>query len=154
MGIVRFPDHSEEFRRCLAECDVTAIRILWKHLAPNMPSPESDADALTCIHLARTAAERIPFRLRAYSHRWLTERKLPSQLPDELKPKAERMYPRVVSAVGVCVATWNNRKTDYHHAVSTALCNVVENDYADGIEDPAIIKAHMKVVHDRMRKQR
>lgn len=151
---VDFAIHAEEFRRCLVDCDIEGVRKIWKHVAPRMPQPETDADALISIHMARTATERLPFRFRAYSHAWLTERSYPSQLPDKLKPRAERMYPRVVSAVGICVASFGNKKSDYHHHVSTALCDVVENFYADGIEDPIPIKAQMKVVHDKLRKQR
>lgn len=127
---------------------------LWAHVAPNMPKPANEDDALICIHIARTATERLPFRFRAYSHSWLTERNLRSLLPDELKPRAERMYPRIVSAVGICVATFGNKKTDYHHYVSTQLCNLVADLYSDGIEEPGIIKARMKELHDRLRKQK
>jgi hypothetical protein len=155
---VQLPDHSAEFRRCLVDCDVSTILKLWKHVFPSMPAPETDEDALICIHMTRTATERLPFRFRAYSHRWLEERgvtqKCRSLLPDELKPKAERMYPRIVSAVGVCVASMGNRKTDYHHAVSTEMCHRIEDLYADGIEDPVIVKANLKEIHDRMRRQR
>lgn len=151
---VYFPTHAEEMRRCLVDFDIDGIRKLWRHVSPNMPQPESDAEALISIHMARTATERLPFRFRAYSHSWLTERKYPSQLPDELKPRAERMYPRIVSAVGICVASVSNRKTDYHRYVMGKLADVVENFYADGIEDPIPIKAAMKEVHDLARKQR
>lgn len=148
------PIHAEEFRRCLVDCDIEGVKKIWKHVAPNMPQPKNDRDALISIHMARTQTERLPFRFRAYSHSWLIDNGFPSQLPDKLKPKAERMYPRVVSAVGICVASFSNRKTDYHHHVSTALCDVVENFYADGVEDPVPIKARMKEVHDKLRKQR
>lgn len=152
--VVQLPNHSAEFRRCLVDCDVETIRKLWKHVYPSMPLPETHEDTVVCIHMTRTATQRLPFRFRAYSHRWLEERNMRSLLPDDLKPKAERMYPRIVSAVGICVATLGNRKTDYHHHVSTALCNLVADLYADGIEDPAIIKPRMKELHDRLRKQR
>jgi len=142
-------------RRCLIDCDINGIRKLWAHVAPHLISEaQDDEQTLISIHMARTTAESIPFRFRAYSHRWLTERSLPSQLPDDMKPRAERMYPRVISAVGICVATLGNKKTDYHLAVMRGMGDVVENYYADGIEDPATIKAGMKEVHDRLRKQR
>lgn len=153
-NVVRLPNHSAEFRRCLVDCDVQGVMKIWAHVNPSMPRPETDEDALICIHMTRTATERLPFRFRAYSHSWLTERKLRSLLPDKLLPRAERMYPRIVSAVGICVATLGNRKTDYHHAVSTALCEAVADMYADGIEDPVLISARMKEIHDRMRKQK
>lgn len=151
---VRKPNHSSEFRRCLVDCDIPGIIKLWKHVSPNMPCPETDEDALICIHMTRTATERLPFRFRAYSHRWLTERMLRSLLPDDLKPKAERLYPRIVSAVGICVSGLNNRKSGYHHAVNKALCDLVADMYAHGIEDPERIKLAMKQVHDGMRNQK
>jgi hypothetical protein len=48
-------------------------------------------------------AETVSFKARAWSHRWLTERALPSGLPDRLKPSAERVYSRVVEGVGISV---------------------------------------------------
>ena len=156
MQTVHLPDHSAEFRRCLVDCDKEGIRKIWKHVAPNMPIPENDDDTLVCIHITRTATERLPFRFRAYSHSWLRERfpVNPSLLPEDLKPRAERMYPRIVSAVGICVASFGNKKTDYHHHVSTKLCELVADMYADGIEDPVLIKARMKELHDRLRRER
>jgi len=156
MQTVQLPDHSAEFRRCLVDCDTEGVRKIWKHVAPNMPLLETDEDTLICIHITRTATERLPFRFRAYSHSWLRERfpVNPSQIPDSLKPRAERMYPRIVSAVGICVAGFGNKKTEYHHYVSKKLCDVVAEMYADGIEDPDLIKARMKVVHDRLRSER
>lgn len=153
-GAVHLPNYSAEFRRCLVDCDIQGIRKIWAHVSPNMPSPETDEAALICIHMTRTATERLPFRFRAYSHSWLTERAMRSLLPDELKPRAERMYQRIVSAVGICVAGLGNKKTDYHHYVSTKLCELVADMYADGIEDPVIVSARMKELHDRLRKEK
>jgi hypothetical protein len=83
------------------EADVSGIRALWRHLSPHLPLPPTDADCLRAIHMARTQANTIPFKMRAYSHTWLMERNLPSALPDKLKPKAERLYPPKAEAVGV-----------------------------------------------------
>src|SRR5882724_2493650 len=95
--------HAAEFRRCLEECDISAVRKLWWHLAPNLHQPASDHEALATIHRARTEAAWMRLRPRAYSHRWLLDHGYPSALPDELKPKAERLYPRIVEAVGISV---------------------------------------------------
>src|SRR5262245_17908698 len=147
--LTRMPDHSAEFRRCLVDCDTEQIVKIWKHVAPDQPCPETPEQALICIHMARTAAERMVFRFRAYSHAWLRERGIKSLLPDKLLPRADRMYPKIVSAVGICVASPSNHKTAYHHHVSTALCDIVEHFYADGIQDTARIHAAMKEVHDK-----
>lgn len=96
-------DYAAEFHRCIEECDVAGIRRLWLHVAPRCPQPKSDAEALRTLHMSRTRLETMPLNLRAYSHRWLLDQGLPSQLPDELKPVAERLYPKVVEAVGISV---------------------------------------------------
>ena len=95
--------HSAEVRRCLIDCDVAQLRKLWQHVAPHLPQPETDADALVSLHFARTLASFVSFRARAYSHRWLIDNGWPSGLPDHMKPRAERLYPRVVEGVGVSV---------------------------------------------------
>jgi hypothetical protein len=86
---------SAAMRSILKDLDVHAAKRAW--------GEPDDAKTLVMLHMARTAAKSIPMGLRAYSHRWLVDHGLPSQLPDELKPKAERMYPQVVSAVGIAV---------------------------------------------------
>jgi hypothetical protein len=88
---------SAAMRSILQDLDVQAARLAW--------GEPDDAKTLVMLHMARTAAKSIPMGLRAYSHRWLVDHGLPSQLPDELKPKAERMYPQVVSAVGIADKT-------------------------------------------------
>jgi hypothetical protein len=90
-------------RRALEECDVTSARRLWAVWCPFFPQPKDDAEALVTLHRARTEANSIALELRAYSHRWLVDRGWPSGLPDGLKPKAERMYPQIASAVGIAV---------------------------------------------------
>lgn len=92
------------------------------------------------LHAARTVSESVPFQARAYSHRWLTERGLPSQLPDALKPKAERAYPRVVSGVGISV---NSKYVEVKNRVRGAMEYAVEDCYAMGDEDPVIVKKQM-----------
>lgn len=93
--------HSKLFHEALERLDVGLARRVWSEAMPNMPQPESGDEVLATMHLARTAMRSMPLKIRAYSHRWCVERGLPSQLPDELRPVAERMYPRIVEAVGV-----------------------------------------------------
>src|SRR6266576_2926507 len=97
------PEHSTEFRRCLVECDIVAIRKLWQHIAPHLHQPTTHHEAETTIHRTRTEMATMPFRLRAYSHRWLVDQGYPSGLPDKDRPRAERMYPTVVEGVGIAV---------------------------------------------------
>lgn len=96
-------DYSAKFRDCLSSLDIDGMRKLWAHTAPHLPQPNSDAEILMTIHHARTQANSMTIKQRAYSHAWLIERGLPSGLPDNLKPRATRLYPIVVKAVGISV---------------------------------------------------
>jgi hypothetical protein len=135
-------NHSAEFRRCLEECDVAAVRKLWRHVAPQLHQPADDHETLATIHRARTEAAWMHLRARAYSHRWLLDNGYPSALPDELRPKAERIYPRIVEAVGISVngtALLRPVTTAVHRAMSDAVMDA----YADGRTDPAFIRGRM-----------
>lgn len=136
-------DIAAEFRRCLIDLDAPGIRKLWAHVSPHLPAPASDGEAVTALHIARTASESVPFKLRAYSHRWLSERGLPSQLPDRLKPKAERLYPRVVSAVGISVNFSAAILKPAALAVRGAMEAAVEDAYAEGRTEPAFVSQRM-----------
>ena len=92
--------------RCILELDITGAERLWQYIAPHMPQPKSTDETLATLHMARTATEKAHWRLRCYSHSWLCERSLPSQLPDHLKPRAERIYPWIVRAAAF---TFNTR---------------------------------------------
>src|ERR1700694_445738 len=89
----------DDVRRALEECDTAAMRRLWARAMPHLPQPQTEFDTQATLHLARTAAESVRFRLRAWSHRWLLDHGLPSQLPDELKPRAEQLCPVVKTSV-------------------------------------------------------
>lgn len=132
----------EHFRQALVDCDVSLVRKLWAHISPHLPQPVTDSEILTTIHMARTAAETIAFKYRAYSHCWLRERNLPSQLPDKLKPKAERLYPRVVDGVGVSVRVPPERAA-LGLAIRDAMNEAIEHCFADGQTDPQFVRARM-----------
>ena len=138
------------FRRCLLDLDVAGVRELWSRIAPGMPQPQTDADALISLHHARTQADTMPERVRCYSHSWLTERGLPSALPDRLKVKADRLYPRTVTAVGVAVKSLSSGGTEYAAAVEKAMSDAVAECYAHGETDPELIKARMNAARLRV----
>lgn len=94
-----------EFRQALRDGDPVALQRIWAAVFPNLPQPKDQAEATVSMHIARTSAGWLSHRARFYSHRWLTERSLPSMLPEDLKPKAERYYANVVSSVGIAAAT-------------------------------------------------
>jgi hypothetical protein len=136
-------DHASEFRRCLEVVDIDGIRKLWAHVSPHLPQPQSDAEALVTIHQARTQAKSVAFNLRAYSHRWLTDNGYPSGLPDDLKPSAERVYPKIVEAVGISV---NFRTLEFRpvaNLVRGAMSDAVMESFADRVVDPVKVSAHM-----------
>jgi hypothetical protein len=136
-------NHAAEFRRCLEELDVKGIQKLWKHVQPNLPQPKNDRDALIALHMARTATESVPFKLRAYSHRFLVDGGLPSQLPDILKPKAERLYPVVFESVGISVNARSELLKPIVPHVRGAMELAVLEAYADGERNPTFVKARM-----------
>jgi hypothetical protein len=132
--------HADEMRRCLAQCDVKAARRLWHHLAPNAPAPDSDEEALSVIHYARTRSRSINLRLRVYSHFWLLDHDLPSGLPDNLKAKADRIYPRVVNATGIAVLSqW----PEVSKLIRGAMEDEVMNAAAHKEIDPQIVQRRM-----------
>lgn len=109
---------------------------------PHLPQPASFEAAEIAMHLARTQAAKVTFRARAYSHRWLLERGWPSQLPDELKPRAERLYPEVVECVGVFVGTpASDALKPVAAAVREAMLDAVQDAQALGERSPDVIRA-------------
>lgn len=136
-------DHAAEFRRCLIDLDVIGVCDLWFHVAPGMPQPKNNEEALISLHHARTQAGSIPVRLRCWSHSWLVERGLPSGLPDWLKAKADRLYPRRAEAVGISVKAFSAGGVERARAIEKAMSDAVAECYADGERDPGIIKARM-----------
>jgi hypothetical protein len=140
----------EDFRAALEAGDVRLCKRMWAAFMPHLPEP-SDAEA--AMHMARTGAETISFRARAWSHRWLSERDLPSQLPDKLKPSAERIYPRVVEGVGISVNTRSPYLKPAMIEVRHAMEDVVSDCYANGDTDPAIVRPRMNEARERTMRQ-
>jgi len=116
----------------LRDGDHRRLRKGWSELFPHLPGPQSDEDAEIVLHHARTQNPRIEFKLRAWSHRWLAERDIPSGLPDELKPKAERLYPVVVSAVFVSANSNSPALRPVAKMVQDAMSDAVLEAEADG----------------------
>ena len=138
------------FQECLVEGDFRRMRRLSAEMAPHLPQPRTDTEAEIALHMARTQAESMSLRARAYSHQWLGERCLPSQLPDLLKPTAERMVPQVVEAVGIAVKATNPRRVEEARAVQKAMSDVVEEMFADGDRDPVLVSQRMAEARERV----
>lgn len=136
-------NHADAFRRCLIDLDVVGICDLWFHVSPHLPQPKNNDEALATIHYARTQAGSIPLKLRCYSHAWLCERGLPSGLPDHWKPRASRLYPHEVKAVGVSVMAMSEANVPRARAIEKAMSNAVLECYADGVTDVDRIRGRM-----------
>ena len=134
-------------RRCLLDCDVVQARRLWAHIAPSLPQPKTDAEALIVIHMARTQAEFVPLRQRAYSHSWLIDHNLPSQLPDALKPLAQRLYPRIVDAVGISL-NFRDLLKPIKPTVLKAMENEVMDLWASNKKEGSLVRRRLREVRD------
>ena len=143
-------NHADEFRRCLIDLDVVGICDLWFHVNPHLQQPKNNEEALATLHYARTGANSIPMKLRCYSHAWLCERGLPSSLPDWLKPKASRLYPHEVKAVGVAVKAMSAANESIARAIEKAMSDAVMECYAGGVTDPVVVKARMAAARLRV----
>src|SRR3954467_7435744 len=144
---------SDAMRECLETADVHSARELWRRAAPHLPQPKDDAEALKTIHYARTVSEAISDPLRCYSHCWLTERGLPSGLPDRLKQRAERVYPQIASAVGLAVQMRNAEEALAGVEIRKAMEYAVLEADADGrLTDSPFVK--MRVEEARAKERR
>lgn len=130
-----------EFRRCLEDCDVAGMRALWAQHSPHLDQPKSDADALASLHMARTQAESLSLKHRAYSHAWLSERGLPSMLPDHLKPAAQQIHPVVALGVGIAVKAASESTKPAAEKIQAAMQAAVLEAAADNrLGDSAHVK--------------
>jgi hypothetical protein len=139
--------HQATARKAIEDCDIALVRKLWAYTHAHLPQPKTDAQALVVIHHARTQMQSVSLRLRAYSHRWLTDKGYPSALPDDLKPRAERMFPVVVAGVGVAVGGNGILKPVAEH-VEVAMSDAVM-DCCDGRNDK-LLKLPTPLVKGRM----
>ncbi len=121
-----------EFRQALETGDVALLMRIHPILFPHAPAAPDRAAGEVQMHMARTQADWMALKPRAYSHRWLLERDYPSQLPDQLKPKAERLYPVVVEAVLVSANTNSPLLKPAMKLVQQAMSDAVEEAAADG----------------------
>lgn len=139
-----------EFRNLLEDGDVEGLRRFWAAKFPKMPQAANHEQAEFQMHHARTQAESCSMRARAYSHRWLTERSFPSGLPDKLRPKCERMFPVVKTAVGIIIGRPNSPLRPVFDQVRQAMEAAVLDAEAEGrLEDAPFVKARMQEARER-----
>lgn len=133
-------------RRCLLDLDVPGAMRLWREAQPHLPQPATQYHGLIALHMARTATQTIPPRARFYSHRWLVDHGYPSKLPDHLKPRAERTYPRKVEAVGIAIGLTRMPVPGLRAlgvAVRSAMEDAVKDCFAMGDTAKAIVWPRM-----------
>lgn len=140
-----------EFIAALEAGDVALASKAAKILFPHLPQPAEHAE--TTLHMARTQMAEISFKKRAYSHAWLTERGLPSQLPDELKPRAQRIYPVISEAVLVSANSNSPHLKPAAKIVERAMSDAVEEAYADGKREPAFVRSRIQEARRKAWKQ-
>jgi len=147
-------DVSTALRQCLDNGDVGRLLSIWAEVCPHLPQPENWEKANIAFHQARTAAKTINPNKRQYSHVWLKERGLKSDLPDELKTKAEQLgRPVLVDGVGVSVNVLSPsvERQERGASIQDAMECVVSEMYADGDTDPLIVKPRMMEARERIR---
>jgi hypothetical protein len=141
---------STAFRNLLEAGDVAGCRKFWAEKFPNMPQPKTQQEAEVTMHRARTEANSVSLRARAYSHAWLIERGMESGLPDDLKPKAQQIHPVRAVAVGISVNFRSDWMRDAAVQVRGAMEGAVLDAHAHGkIEDTPFVRARMFEARDR-----
>lgn len=140
----------EAFRSALGDGDVSRVTSLWANVFPNMPQPRTRAAATGMMHRARTEAESVPVAKRLYSHAWLAERGYPSGLPDPLRPPADQVVPRIVSAVGIAVKSMSSRSDRVEEAatVEAAMAAAAGDAIESGVTDDAEVTRAMWAARD------
>ena len=135
-----------ETRAILIDGDVDTYRKL-------MPAGTTRAQAEIGLHISRTHAESVPFKLRAYSHRWLLERSLPSKLPNILRPKAERIEKVVQEGVAISANVRDPIMMPVAIEIRTAMENIVNDMYSSGTPDPVKLRREMMFARDRTKRK-
>lgn len=136
-------DHSAMMLECLETMDLVKARKLWAFTAPHLQQPKDDNETAIMLHMARTQTQSIDVNKRIYSHAWLTERKLPSQLPDNLKPLAERVYPRIVEGVGIACMGGSEITKPIVGEIRKSMEDAVNDAYAEKRTDPTFVRERM-----------
>ena len=142
------------FRAALEAGDFRQLRRISEKAEPHLPRLTDD-QAEIVMHDARTRARSMPLSKRLWSHRWLTERGHESGLPDRLRPSAEQLTPRIVSAVGI---SYQNRLEDDLPGITAAIglkmCEAVQEAEADGkLEDSIFVRARIAEARSKTLRQ-
>jgi hypothetical protein len=142
-------DGASEFRAAVEAGDFRTVRRISEQAEPHLPKL-SDAQAQVIMHDARTRSKTVPLAKRLWSHRWLVERGHDSNLPDRLRPSAEQVCPRIVSAVGISIKTTSAIIAPAAEAIRGEMELAVLEAQADGkLEDSVFVKARILEARQR-----
>lgn len=144
---------SSSARQILIEGNFRLLLRVSGRVFPHLPAPENEEQAEVIMHHARTLTPVVPFRLRAWSHKWLIERDLPSGLPDELRPKAEQIHPVIIEAVGLAVGSSSAIARPAAIIIRGAMEDAVQEAFADGRTDPAFLRGRIEEARRKSTKQ-
>lgn len=133
------------FRQLLEDGDILGLRRFWCEHAPHLPQPKDADQAEIVMHMARTETISISYAKRVYSHRWLTERNLPSKLPGN-------MIPTIVDAVGISVGFCSAVLKPAAVEVRGEMANAVEDCYANGDTEVPLVRQRMAEARERTMK--
>lgn len=138
----------DDFRDALARMDVDRAATIMQRVSPHLPAGTYEQTEIS-LHMARTGANFLPLKARAYSHAWLLERGHRSLLPDELLAKAQRIYPTIAAAVGIAVKARHDddmpAALEIRSAMEAAVLEAVEDGHLDNA-------AHIKMRIDEARR--
>lgn len=144
----------DEFRRALETGDVKLLQRIHPILFPHAPAAQDLDAAEVQLHMARTMADWLALNKRAYSHRWLIERGLPSQLPDRLRASAEQICPVVKEAVLVSANTNSKILKPAMAEVQQAMADAVLEAEADGrLSDSEFVRDRIMFARGRAVRQ-
>ena len=129
-------EHSAELSRCLRALDVPAARRLWAHVAPHLPQPATDEEALIVMHAARVEMTDLDALAREYSEAWL----------------AERTRRRDAWGVVIAVIAPARRKTEARE-IEAAMSEAVTSAIQAGVDlatEPDEIRRRMMLARERV----
>jgi hypothetical protein len=144
----------DRFHQALCDSDVGLLCRIWKDQFPDMPQPANLGEAEIQMRMTQTKVFNVPFKVRAYAHRWLTERGLPSQLPDHLKPKAERAFPIIKTSVGIAFSFSEPLMAPAFSEISLSMENAVLEAYnGKDVADQEFVKVRMEAAKQKTMRQ-
>ena len=136
---------SSELRSALDSGDPMEVTKIYDLTYPKMPKLADRHEAEVVMHKARTGCRVLKLEKRLYSHAWLMERGIKSDLPDDLRPPSQQVRPVIFSAVGVAVNSLSHRsdRVEEAKAIEKVMARAAGDMIRAGITDGKRISARM-----------